>query len=114
MQATTQDTENEACQCDPPGSGEEFCTGHCFGPQLAVYSDGDAWVVATSPEDALLRWALAHGDTTDGYDPRDWKRCPDLEKLTLDPRDGGPPRTQIMAGWVAEHGPGFLGSTSYL
>jgi hypothetical protein len=18
------------CQCDPPGSGEEFCTGHCL------------------------------------------------------------------------------------
>jgi hypothetical protein len=20
---------DEACRCDPPGSGEEWCTGHC-------------------------------------------------------------------------------------
>ena len=22
-----------ACRCDPPGSGEEWCTGHCFARQ---------------------------------------------------------------------------------
>lgn len=28
--AALQATRGTPCRCDPPGSGEEFCTGHCF------------------------------------------------------------------------------------
>ena len=30
MNAEEQSKGLAECYCDPPGSGEEYCTGHCF------------------------------------------------------------------------------------
>ncbi len=66
------------CRCDPPGSGEQFCTGHCA---LQHQRDESSAAVRRQRVEIerlraalqlALRWAGPHGDFPDGDEMAEW------------------------------------------
>jgi hypothetical protein len=75
-----------------------------------VYSDGNNYVVASSPVEAY-RLYLAIGLTEDDAPFKDWRQLSDDAQLTV--IDDAVETTHIHAEWVRLRGKGYLCSLDY-
>lgn len=61
--------EHGGCVCDPPGSGEEFCTGHCYLraevqrlQEAAQQKSGTEWELRTDLLTGAIRLVCVNGE----------------------------------------------------
>ena len=80
---------------------------------LAVWTDGEDTVIATSAEDAVAVYEDYCGKRDDGADP--FVRVPDHRVITIRSDDPDEPNEdeRTAAQWVRKNGRGFLCSASY-
>lgn len=80
---------------------------------MRMFYDDSSYVIAESAEAALFAWAEHTGEDEADYDVNEWRPVNDSRKLSIDIDDDGNFRTQTVAEWIAECGPGVLASSDY-
>jgi len=80
---------------------------------LAVWTDGEDWVVAESAEDATAIWKEHYGEPAEELS---WKRWDDNRTLSVFDFDTDAEVRKVSrpcSGWIAQNGRGWLCSVNY-
>lgn len=79
---------------------------------LRMWTDGDAWVIATTIEQAIEFLAAEYGGgVADQHAAEEWDEIEGSKTLTYDDGDGVV--TMTAAEWCGRRGPGYFCSENY-
>jgi len=80
---------------------------------LKLWDNGNDFVIAESPSDALVLWIKHTGEDPVDYTADEWEAWDDDRVFTFVNEDDDTKTAKTSREWCAEHGKGYFASRNY-